>query len=629
MSGICGAWYKHEPRALGATLRAMTAGLSIHESSRPSQIESAPAGVGVSARFPTQQLYGNGRLAIAIDADLLNERELRKLVEADPRAADTTHVAALVAALYERFGPEFASKLRGAFSVILWDARARILTAAVDEFAIHRLVYFETAEHLLIASRIDALTATGLVPRDINTHALANVLNFSSNLGPSTIFRHVQRLGPGALLTASERGARTSRYWNMRYGTGGKVGENRLCEEMKAVVGRAVSDCCGDADFSRLGSYLSGGTDSSTVTGTMASMNRGRVHAFSIGFDEQPFDEMGYAKLAASRFGAMHHMRTVGPADCFEAVEQMARYFDEPFGNSSAIPTYFCAREAAQNGVDILLSGDGGDELFGGNERYCTDKIFEIYHDLPAVVRKGMIEPALRMLPPWGGPFGRARGYVRRANMRGVERFLSFQFLATHPVEEVFDPGFIQSLRDYSIATAPARYYEAADARDHLDRLLYVDLHITLADNDLPKVTCMSELAGIRTRFPFLHRDVAEFSGRIPAGLKVKRFDKRYLFKKAFADLLPSEIIHKTKHGFGIPVAVWMKSDKRLCELLHDMVSSRRARERGYFRRDFIDRLLERHAADDSTYYGDTLWTILSVEMWHRQKLDVAVGAIV
>ena len=171
----------------------------------------------------------------------------------------------------------------------------------------------------------------------------------------------------------------------------------------------------------------------------------------------------------------------------------MIRSFDEPFGNSSAIPTYFCARLAAQNGVTILLAGDGGDELFGGNERYTVDKRFEIYHDIPRLLRKGMIEPVLRLLPVQHGPLRRAAGYVRRANILGVERMLSFQFLCTHPPAEVFDGDFLRALGNYSIFGIPSQHYSRAAARDHLDRLLYVDVKVTLADNDLPKVTCMSE----------------------------------------------------------------------------------------------------------------------------------------
>ena len=269
-----------------------------------------------------------------------------------------------------------------------------------------------------------------------------------------------------------------------------------------------------------------------------------------------------------------------------------------------------------------LLAGDGGDELFGGNERYATDKVFQIYHQVPAAFRKGMLEPMLRLLPAKGALLRKAHGYVRRANITGVERMLSFQFLQTHVHAEIFEPDFLRTLGGYSVVDIPARHYSQATAREHLDRLLYVDLKITLADNDLPKVTSMSELAGIQTRFPFLDRAVADFSGRIPAGLKVKGFEKRYLFKRAFRELLPIEIIRKKKHGFGIPVANWIKSDKRMRELARDTLLSSRAFGRGYFRRQFIEELFRHHEQDDSTFYGDTLWTFLAVELWHRQMVD-------
>jgi asparagine synthase (glutamine-hydrolysing) len=235
----------------------------------------------------------------------------------------------------------------------------------------------------------------------------------------------------------------------------------------------------------------------------------------------------------------------------------------------------------------------------------------------------------LSALPIDIGLMRKARGYIRRSNMRGVERMLSFQFLRTHAPADVFDGDFLQSLKDYDVVDVPSRHYAAAPARDHLDRLLYVDMKITLADNDLPKVTRMSELAGVQTRFPFLDRSVAELSGRIPARLKVKGFEKRYLFKRAFRNLLPAEIIRKKKHGFGIPVAVWIKSDPRMRELTHDTLLSTRAFGRRYFRRQFIEELFRKHDAGGDIYYGDTLWTFLLLELWHRQVVDepVRVGA--
>jgi asparagine synthase (glutamine-hydrolysing) len=245
-------------------------------------------------------------------------------------------------------------------------------------------------------------------------------------------------------------------------------------------------------------------------------------------------------------------------------------------------------------------------------------------------LRTALIEPVLaRTTAIRSGPVKQLRGYVRRANMPGIERLLSFQFLMTHPPAEVFDPGFVEALRGYSVADMPSAYYAAAPARSHLDRLLYADVKITLGDSDLPKVTCMAELAGIQTRFPFLDQHVAEFSGRIPPGLKVKGFEKRYLFKKAFRGLLPEEIIRKTKHGFGIPVAPWLKSHRGLRELARDTLLSRQTLERGWYRRAFIEDLFRKHEADDSTYYGDTVWAFLTVELWHRQAVErsARVGA--
>jgi asparagine synthase (glutamine-hydrolysing) len=354
----------------------------------------------------------------------------------------------------------------------------------------------------------------------------------------------------------------------------------------------------------------------------MARMHKGPVNTFSIGFQEQPFNELDYAEITARRFHAKHHTYLVGPDDCFDALPDIVRCFDEPYGNSSAIPTYFCARLAAQNGVKILLAGDGGDELFGGNERYLTDKIFEVYQIIPHFFRKAVIEPSLAAFPWESNIVTKARSYVRRSNLPRIERYFSYAFLCAQSHVEVFEKDFLSALGDYSVLAIPSEHYRRALATDHLDRLLYVDMKITLADNDLPKVTCMSELAGIESRFPFLDRSVAEFSGCIPAALKVKGFQKRYLFKKAFRKLLPIEVIQKKKHGFGIPVSSWMKTDRRMRELLRDTLLSKRALERGYFRRQFIEDLFRNYESDDSTYYGDTLWTFLVMELWHQHVVD-------
>jgi asparagine synthase (glutamine-hydrolysing) len=612
MSGICGVWRKDTPARLSSTLAAVSRGLALRQDDRLLRESDTAAGVAASAAFATQQVFQNERLLLACDADLYDDDK------------GSIQTVARLARMYEESGPGFVEKLRGAFSIVLWDRRERKMMAAVDGFGINRLVYFENAEMLVVASRLDALSSVPGVSTEINPRAIANFLNFGVNLAPETIFRNVSRLAPGTLLVASERSTRVEKYWDMRYGAGHDSNETRLTRELEDVVERSVAANSKSSEFSQVGAYLSGGTDSSTVVGMMSGLGRGQVQAFSIGFEEERFNELEYAEIAARKFQAKHHIYRVTADDCFDAVPHMVRYFDEPFANSSAVPTYFCARLAAQNGVKTLLAGDGGDELFGGNERYATDKLFHIYQTLPRVLRKGLIEPFLAAVP-----IGVARRYVRRSNLPACERFLSYNFLAAHPPAEVFESDFLASLNGYSVLDVPSRYYNEAPARDHLDRLLYLDVKITLGDSDLPKVTQMSELAGIQTRFPFLDRGVAEFSGRVPVHLKVKGFDKRYLFKRAFRNLLPAEIITKKKHGFGIPVATWLKSDRRLREFSRDVLFSSRAGQRGYFRREFLDDLIRKHEADDSTYYGDTLWTFFVLELWHRQFVDQPVGAAV
>jgi asparagine synthase (glutamine-hydrolysing) len=595
------------------TLTAAGGGLSLAASDRVEHKADGAAGVAISKSFDTQQIFESDRLLVACDADLYDT------------GAASQNTAALLAGLYERHGSSFVEKLQGSFSVVLWDRREHKLFAAVDGFGINRLVYFENGEVLLVGSRIDALLRASGISPEINLRAIANFLNFGVNLLPETILQNVQRLAPGTLLVASEGKTRIERYWNMRYGVGDDSNEKRLSRQLEEVVEKAVAANCKDDEFSGVGAYLSGGTDSSTVVGMMSRLGRGPVKAFSIGFEEEQFNELEYAGITARKFHAEHHIYRVSANDCMEAIPHMVRYFDEPFANSSAIPTYFCGKLAAQNGVKVLLSGDGGDELFGGNERYLTDKIFQTYQTFPRALRKGLIEPIVNLMPE-RGPLGWPRKYVRRSNMPGFERYFSYNFLRAHAMEEVFHGEFLASLGGYSVLEIPERYYNDAPARDHLDRLLYIDVKITLGDSDLPKVTQMSELAGIRTRFPFLDRAVAEFSGRIPPHLKVKGFNKRYLFKKAFRNLLPIEVVKKKKHGFGIPVATWLKSDRRLREFSRDILFSTRAMGRGYFRRDFIEDLIRRHEADDTTYYGDTLWSFFVLELWHRQFVDEPVG---
>ncbi len=619
MSGICGVWRKEHPGKTSQTLRSVCAGNSLERTDTIRvALTDEGAGVGVASRFDAQQLYDGPRLMLACDAEVVNEEEIRSLAGANSEDG----IAAALAALYERFGSAFVEKVRGAFSIILWDRGERLLFAATDRFGIHPLVYYEDHKVLLVASRIDALLRSEEASRDINPSAIANYLNYTVNLAPATIFSKVTRLLPGHLLLSSAGQLCTRKYWDMRYACDPHPNEEELSRRLESVVEEAVRIHSKRTNFAEVGAFLSGGTDSSTVAGMMSRLKRGPVRTFSIGFEEERFNELEYARIAARTFAADHHEYLVSAADCAEALPEIVRYFDEPFGNSSAIPTYFCARLAAQNGVRTLLAGDGGDELFGGNERYLTDRIFQAYQNIPGFLRNGLIEPTLHALPMHTRLLDMARSYVRRASLPQPDRFFSYNLLLDNPLDQIFERDFLTELADYSVLERPSFYYRHGPAREHLDRLLYLDVKITLGDNDLLKVTRMSEMAGVRAGFPLLDHAVAEMSGTIPANLKVRGREKRYLFKRAFRDLLPREVIQKKKHGFGIPVALWMKSDRKMREITHDILLSSRTYERGFIRRGFVEELMRKHQSDETPFYGDTLWTFLTLELWFRQFVD-------
>jgi asparagine synthase (glutamine-hydrolysing) len=617
MSGICAVFRKRDVDRTCRTLAALCEGTRLEASTAISTLVEGNAGVGAASRFSSQQVYRTSEVLVACDAELYDPPSLEESAGVPAESG----VAAQLASLYTRFGTDFLSRLRGEYAVIIWDARKRRLLAATDCFGIHPLVYYEDANVLLVATRIEALLASGEVPRDIRPSAIANYLNYTVNLAPGTILTGVNRLLPGHFLQSSGGPVTTHKHWDMQY-TPAEASEEELCGRLENVVQEAVRTHSQATSFATVGAFLSGGTDSSTVTGMMNRLGRGQVKTFSIGFEEERFNELEYARIAARAFQTDHHEYLVSAADCADALPNMIRYFDEPFGNSSAIPTYFCARLAAQNGVQTLLAGDGGDELFAGNERYLTNRLFDRYHYIPRFARKGLIEPLLGVLPFRNGILGMARSYVRRSNLPQPDRFFSYNLLLDNPVDAIFEPDFVRSLGSSSVLQMPTHYYWNGPANEELNRLLYLDVKITLGDNDLLKVTRMSELAGVKSRFPLMDRAVAEFAGTIPTALQVKGNEKRYLFKRALRNLLPAEILQKKKHGFGIPVAVWMKSKTRLREIARDTLLSPQTYQRGIVKRSFVEELFRLHETDETAFYGDILWTFLALELWFRQSID-------
>jgi asparagine synthase (glutamine-hydrolysing) len=613
MSLIAGLVYRDparpvDPEVLAALVEDSSAAHP-HESRLDAGTAFVAGGAGASAETC-------GPVVLAADLDvtnvgaLLRERGVRTLPE-------------LIHALHESDGRRFPLRLRGGFALALWYPERRRLVLAADRFGIRRLYYAANEHGLAWSSRVRGALAIGGDGR-IDPDAVYAYLNFGTVPAPQTIYTAVRRLPPGHVLIWENGRVFLERYWDMSYPARATT-EALAVTAVRQQTREAVREALVGADLKRTGAFLSGGTDSSTIVGLMKQISDERVNAFSIGFAEERYDELGYAELAARRFEAAHYTHTVTPDDAFAALPDVVAAYDEPFGNNSALPTYLCARLARETGMRLLLAGDGGDEIFGGNERYRREYVLGRYQRIPGVLRRGVIGPIVRILPDGGSTLlGKAQRYVRRASTPNPDRFYSSEFYVSQQRAQLLSAEFLGVIRPDGPLEIARAHYRAAPASTEIDRLLYLDLKITIGDNDLFKVTRTAELAGIEVRFPMLDHPLAELTGGLPAAFKVHAGEKRYIFKRAFADLLPTEILQKVKHGFGLPVSHWLKTHPGFRELARDTLLSAGSRGRGYYAVGALESLFRLHETDATPFYGDILWTLLMLELWHRRHGDRA-----
>jgi asparagine synthase (glutamine-hydrolysing) len=563
-------------------------------------VAAAAAGGDVDVYQDDEQLvavWGRARLA---DADLA-------------ALAQRQGIARALAQGYARKGTSVLTTLAGAFALAILDARGGETLLAIDRMGTRPLCYCVAAGTLVFGSTLDAIIAFPGITSDIDRQAIYDYVYFHMVPGPRTIQAGCHRLLPGSFLLWSNRKAETQSYWEMRFVEDERRPLPELRRDFLGVLREGVREAAQDGT---VGTFLSGGTDSSTIAGMLGEVTGKPARTYSIGFEAQGYDEMRYARIAARHFGTRHHEYYVTPEDVVNAIPQIAAVHDQPFGNSSAVPTYYCAKLARGDGVDTLLGGDGGDELFGGNERYAKQYLYSLYSDLPHALRKGLIEPVLGLLPPVS-LMGKVQRYVRNASMPMPARYDNYNLLERLGAEVVFTRDFLSAV---DLGVPPARMaqtYKAAHAHSLINRMLALDLKYTLADNDLPKVTRSCELARVEARFPMLSDALVAFSARLPPDLKLKQTRLRYFFKEALRGFLPDEIIAKTKHGFGLPFGPWLQEHRPLRQIALDSLAD--LKKRGIVRPEFIDELTSRHVESHAGYYGTMVWVLMMLEQWLRQ----------
>lgn len=632
VSGICGIYICNDGEQVPTPfVSAMAAALDAdgETHSRMVTLPTIALGVKSGKRCPsslaTLSVHGSS-LAIAFYGNLYGVEQLLS-----PEELERTHdLGVRLLHLYLRNNLAFVQRLRGEFVFALWDGREEKAHLVTDRFRVHPLFYYHDHAKVVFASSMKALLACPLMKRPtINPQAIVDVVASSIIPTPKTIFREVRKLPPGHIVTCSARSCRVEPYWDIQFQQSRGADQHQLSQHLKAQLTDAVSirlaeDRCSDD----IGTFLSGGVDSSTITGLVTRLTHASIKSFSIGFGEAQFNEMSYARIAARAFSARHYEYVVTPRDVVDAIPTLLENFDEPFANASAIPTYFCAKLAAAHGVDVLYAGDGGDELFAGNERYAVQRLFDYYHMIPSVLREALLKPLVftsAALFPWT-PLINGAKYIRRASIPYPERLSSYGFFMSTPLADFLSDSLIEAVgKSYDPYALVNAYYYQAPTQDELHRQLYIDLKLAMTDNDVIKVTRMTKAAGVAVRFPFLDHHVVDFAMTIPAPIKMRGRKLRSFFKQAYADLLPIETRRKQKHGFGLPIPMWLRADQSLNDLMHDLLLSPRSLQRGYFRRSALEQLLDRHKSDTGSYYGTILWNLMVLELWQRASTQSLV----
>jgi len=568
-------------------------------------------------QFAGQGLWNDAKGCVAYDVDLTNKSEILSIMGDSSGEADT---GALLWALYGKYGLDCVDRLRGAFAFALWDNSAKKLIVVTDPYGIRPVVYFRKNDEYCAASRIRTLKLGINHDLEINPDAVYHYLFFQAICSPITIFKDIKKLEPGKGHIYSQKEFKEFRHYDIRYNPKNSVTEQEWCSSIFQEVKKSVAKFLPLSPPEKTGCFLSGGTDSSTISGLVTELSGRAANTFSIGFDDPAYSELGFANIAVNAFGMNQHEYIVTPEDTLKLIHQIPYIYDEPFGNASVIAAYYCALSAKENGIDVMLGGDGGDEIFGGNERYVSNLVFSRYHRIPEWLRKGGLEPLVNFLPNIG-MLHKASRYIRRANFPNPYRFYSYNLLAETANEEILTPDFLEQVNPDCFMEMARSHYEKAAPAHETDRLLYLDMKLTITDNDLRKVTQMAEFAGIRVRYPYLDRDLVDFTTSIPPTLKVKYGKNRYIFKRAMENFLPKEIIHKSKHGMGLPISNWFREEKILSDLLFDNLFSGKPEILNFIRPEFMNKLHQSFKKDKNTsYYGDMLWVYLILELWLKNE---------
>jgi asparagine synthase (glutamine-hydrolysing) len=577
--------------------------------------------IDLSAAGKQPMFSDDKQLAIVFNGEIYNFLEHRAELLKRGYTFHSRTDTEVILYLYREYGEECLQFLRGMFAFALWDEHKQQLFLARDRLGKKPLYYYGNGQRLVFGSELKCLLEDPTIPRELNYEALYDYLLYRYIPSPKTIYKNIFKLPPAHYLICSFNGIVEPReYWDISFAhVAAGQAEASVCAELieflrEAVKMRLISDV-------PLGAFLSGGIDSSAIVAMMAQAIATPVVTTSIGFEDKQFDETEYARIVSQKYHTDHFERIVNP-DALSILDQIVWHFDEPFADSSAVPTYYVSKLSREK-VTVALSGDAGDENFAGYSKYPIDVLENRARAfIPAFLRNTVIAAMAKMYPQWDWLPWYLRGKFFLTNVTHSPARAFFRtntFLTQDDQDALFSADFKQMLAGYDPFTVIERFYNRADTPDPLSKIQYVDMKMYLPDDILVKVDRMSMANSLEVRAPLLDHKFMEFVATIPSRLKLKGFEKKYIFKKALAAYLPEDILYRRKQGFVAPVDRWFRTE--LKTLVQDTVLSPQSLQRGFFNPDPLMKMWQQHQSGLRNF-GTTFWTLLMLELWYRRFME-------
>jgi asparagine synthase (glutamine-hydrolysing) len=557
---------------------------------------------------------------VMMNGELYNYREVRADLEEKGHKFTTRSDTEILPHLYEEYGEGLVDHLNGMYAFSLWDIRSKKLIIARDRFGEKPLYYGVFDGKLIWASEPKSILAHPSVNAELDLDALRHYVSFDYVPAPISIYKGISKLPPAHILTVESGEVKVRRYWDLSWNANAEASPsirdsaNELRDLLSdAVRMRLVSDV-------PLGILLSGGIDSSTVAAFAVKHASEKVKTFSIGFEEDSFDESKYARAVAKHLGTEHYEDILSAEKAGDLISDIAEWLDEPLADGSLIPTFLLSSFVRKH-VTVALGGDGGDELFAGYPMYYAHRLAEQYLAVPSFIRRGLIEPVVNALPVSTKNLSfdyKAKRFVRATRYEETARHHSwFGSFAADQHEQLFSKDVLAQT-DADIYRRVRETVERSDAKNVIERMQYADINFYLAEDILTKVDRAAMAVSLETRAPFLDPRIGQFAASIPVEYKLKGKSGKFILKEAMKELLPHEILHRPKKGFGIPIAEWLKG--RLNPLMHEMLGESRLANQSLFSPGYVAKLIREHETGAASHHKE-LWNLLVFQLWYDRFL--------